>query len=63
MVTIYLQAQDGQPPHHESASEQRTLSPEAAEVVRRGNLGSVRELTTAIRAYINGWNNRAHSFV
>jgi hypothetical protein len=25
--------------------------------------GSIGALTTAIRTYINGWNNRAHPFV
>ena len=33
------------------------------QAIHRGTFGSVRDLTTAIRAYINGWNNRAHPFV
>jgi hypothetical protein len=33
------------------------------QAIHRGTLGSVRDLTTAIRTYINGWNNRAHPFV
>jgi transposase len=33
------------------------------QAIHRGTFGSVRELTTAIRTYINGWNNRAHPFV
>jgi hypothetical protein len=31
--------------------------------IRRGSFDSVKELTTAIRAFIAGWNNRAHAFV
>jgi hypothetical protein len=31
--------------------------------IHHGTFGNVGELTTAIRTYINGWNNRAHSFV
>jgi hypothetical protein len=34
----------------------------ALDDIHRGTFGSVRDLTTAIRAYINGWNNRAHPF-
>jgi transposase len=33
------------------------------QAIHRGTFGSVRELTTAIRAFINGWNKRAHPFV
>jgi phosphinothricin acetyltransferase len=33
------------------------------QAIHRGTFGSVRDLTTAIRTYINGWNNRAHPFV
>lgn len=33
------------------------------QAIHRGTFGSVRDLTTAIRIYINGWNNRAHPFV
>jgi hypothetical protein len=33
------------------------------QAIHRGTFGSVRDLTTAIRTYINGWNNRAHAFV
>jgi hypothetical protein len=29
----------------------------------RRTFGSVRDLTTATRTYINRWNNRAHPFV
>lgn len=29
------------------------------QAIHRGTFGSVRDLTTAIRTYINGWNNRA----
>ncbi|BAX97828.1 IS630 family transposase [Mycobacteroides stephanolepidis] len=31
--------------------------------IHRGAFGSVRDLTTAIRTFINGWNPRAHPFV
>src|ERR1700752_3871745 len=33
------------------------------QAIHRGTFGSVRDLTTAIRTYINGGNNRAHPFV
>ena len=33
------------------------------QAIHRGTFGSVRDLTTAIRTYITGWNNRAHPFV
>jgi hypothetical protein len=33
------------------------------QAIHRGTFGSVRELTTAIRAFINGWNKRSHPFV
>ena len=33
------------------------------QAIHRGTFGSVRDLTTAIRTYINGWNIRAHPFV
>ena len=33
------------------------------QAIHRGTFGNVRDLTTAIRTYINGWNNRAHPFV
>jgi hypothetical protein len=33
------------------------------QAIHRGTFGSVRELTTAIRQFINGWNPRAHPFV
>jgi transposase len=33
------------------------------QAIHRGTFGSVRDLTTAIRTYINGWNNRAQPFV
>lgn len=34
------------------------------QAVQRGTFGSIRDLTTAIRTYINGWNNREppHNF-
>jgi transposase len=32
------------------------------QAIHRGSYRSVRELTTAIRAYIDGWNDRAHPF-
>lgn len=31
--------------------------------IHRGTFGGVRELTTAIRAFIRGWNERSHAFV
>lgn len=33
------------------------------QAIHRGTFGSVHDLTTAIRTYITGWNNRAHPFV
>ena len=33
------------------------------QAIHRGTFRNVRELTTAIRAFIDGWNNRAHPFV
>lgn len=33
------------------------------QAIHRGTFGSVGDLTTAIRAFINGWNPRAHPFV
>ncbi len=33
------------------------------QAIHRGSFGSVRELNTKIRAFINGWNDRAHPFV
>jgi transposase len=33
------------------------------QAIHRGTFGSVRELTTAIRQFINCWNPRAHPFV
>ncbi len=33
------------------------------QAIRRGTFGNVRELTSAIRKFITGWNNRAHPFV
>jgi transposase len=32
------------------------------QAIHRGSYRSVRDLTTAIRAYIDGWNDRAHPF-
>jgi hypothetical protein len=32
------------------------------QAIHRGSYRSVRELITAIRAYITGWNERAHPF-
>jgi len=32
------------------------------QAIRRGTFGSVRELTTKIRAFITGWNDRCHPF-
>jgi hypothetical protein len=32
------------------------------QAIHRGTFGSVGALTTTIRSYINGWNNRAHPF-
>jgi hypothetical protein len=33
------------------------------QAIRRGSYRSVRELTTAIRGFIDGWNDRAHPFI
>jgi hypothetical protein len=33
------------------------------QAIRRGTLGSVRDLTTKIRAFIDGWNDRCHPSV
>jgi transposase len=33
------------------------------QAIRRGSHRSVDDLTTAIRAYIDGWNTRCHPFV
>lgn len=33
------------------------------QAIHRGTFGNVRDLTTAIRTYVNGWNNRTHPFV
>jgi hypothetical protein len=33
------------------------------QAIRRGTLGSVRDLTTKIRGFIDGWNDRCHRFV
>lgn len=33
------------------------------QAIHRGTFHSVRELTISIRAFVNGWNNRAHPFV
>ena len=33
------------------------------QAIRRGTFRSVRDLKTAIRAFINGWNPRSHPFV
>jgi hypothetical protein len=32
------------------------------QAIHRGTFGSVHELTTAIRTFIKGWNDRAHPF-
>ena len=32
------------------------------QAIRRGSFDSVGQLTTAIRAFIEGWNNRCHPF-
>jgi transposase len=32
------------------------------QAIHRGTFGSVRDLTTAIRTFINGWNDRSHPF-
>lgn len=33
------------------------------QAIHRGTFGSVKDLNTKIRAFINGWNDRAHPFV
>jgi transposase len=33
------------------------------QAIHRGTFGSVRDLNTKIRAFINGWNDRSHPFV
>ena len=33
------------------------------QAIHRGTVASVRQLTTKIRAFIDGWNDRAHPFV
>jgi transposase len=33
------------------------------QAIRRGTFGSVKDLNTKIRAFIDGWNDRAHPFV
>lgn len=33
------------------------------QAIHRGTFGSVRELTTAIRTFVNSWNGRARPFV
>jgi hypothetical protein len=33
------------------------------QAIRRGVFKSVRDLNTKIRAFIDGWNDRAHPFV
>ena len=33
------------------------------QAIHRGTFASVRDLTTKIRTFINGWNGRAHPFV
>ena len=33
------------------------------QAIHRGTFGSVRDLNAKIRAYIDGWNERAHPFV
>ena len=30
------------------------------QAIRRGTFGSVRDLTTKIRGFIDGWNDRCH---
>ncbi|EWT02868.1 transposase, partial [Intrasporangium chromatireducens Q5-1] len=32
------------------------------QAIRRGSFDSVKELVTAIRAFIDGWNDRCHPF-
>ncbi len=33
------------------------------QAIHRGSFGSVKDLNTKIRAFVNGWNDRAHPFV
>ncbi len=33
------------------------------QAIRRGTFGSVKDLNAKIRAFIDGWNDRAHPFV
>jgi hypothetical protein len=33
------------------------------QAIHRGTFGNVRELTTAIKKFITGWNDRAHPFM
>jgi hypothetical protein len=33
------------------------------QAIHRGTFRSVKDLTTKIRAFIDGWNDRAHPFV
>jgi transposase len=33
------------------------------QAIRRGSFDNVKELTTAIRAFIAGWNDRCHPFI
>ena len=33
------------------------------QAIHRGTFASVRDLTTKIRAFINGWNDRCHPFI
>jgi hypothetical protein len=33
------------------------------QAIHRGSFGSVKDLNTKIRAFIDGWNDRAHPFV
>jgi hypothetical protein len=33
------------------------------QAIRRGSYGSVRDLTDAITAFINGWNERCEPFI
>jgi hypothetical protein len=33
------------------------------QAIRRGTFRSVRELTTKIRTFITGWNDRPHPFI
>ena len=33
------------------------------QAIHRGSFGSVKDLNTKIRAFIDGWNDRAHPFL